>query len=530
MSYDAGQSARSVLTYSYRSEDAMVSLTYKLSGIFLAISLVPLVIGIAGVLSLQSIGRALDRNNSALEHLSRLIASANDSLADNIRIQANFREATDQVSQTQQIANATFRDMRDLVLPRTFALANIRYSLIDANEARLAMFLLLTMRHLDFATQNAGLEIQKTRLSTAMAGIWNASEAYTALMVESDMEINWETIEEKLTAWRENHSKFMQNMAKMEQLNRDLVRGGPLFAAASRTAFETAFVEGSVIRAECEKILDEMNNHITRLTTNSIRRALLSQIRSQYLVETLTADSQTVIGKTEELRAQIASAGETSAVAARESETALAATASRFRYMSVFSAIGIILAIALGITQAVRISRPIRVMAAQMTRLAIGDMTSDVPASSLAMRDEVGQLAHALQGLINSNRTEIRLADAMATGDYTLRVNLRSESDQLGRALATMVRNSNETLSGVTLAIHRMANSADSVANASNSLSQGALTSAAALEEIASSITNVDQQAKENAGHASQANQLATSSRDAAKRGYNAVSELVAAM
>ena len=508
----------------------MVSLTYKLSGIFLAISLVPLVIGITGVLSLQTIGQTLNRNNSALEHLSRLIASANDSLADNIRIQTNFHEATDQVSQTQQIANATFQDMRDMVLPRTFALANIRYSLLDANEARLALFLLLTMRHLDFATQHAAMEIQKARLDTALAGIWNASEAYRTLIDESKTDNDWLNAEEKLNAWRENHIKFMGNMAEMEQLNRDLVRGGPLFAAASRTAFETAFVEGSVIRAECEKIMDEMNGHITRLTTNSIRRTLLSQIRSQYLVDALNADYRAVMGKAEELRTQFASAGEISAAASRESEEALSATTSRFRYMAVFSAFGVIMAIALGVTQAVRISRPIRVMADQMTRLAIGDMTSDVATASLAMRDEVGQLARALQGLINSNRTEIRLADAMATGDYTLRVNLRSESDRLGRALATMVRNSNETLSGVTFAIHRMAKSADEVATASTSLSQGALTSASALEEIASSVTNIDQQAKENADHASRANQLATSSRDAAKRGYGAVGELVAAM
>jgi methyl-accepting chemotaxis protein len=93
-----------------------------------------------------------------------------------------------------------------------------------------------------------------------------------------------------------------------------------------------------------------------------------------------------------------------------------------------------------------------------------------------------------------------------------------------------MLKTSNEILRSVTGAIARMSRGAQEVSNTSRSLSQGAMTSAAALEEISRSVGNIDEQAKENAGQARHANDLATASRDAAKRGYDAVNELVTAM
>ncbi|MCC8181352.1 MAG: methyl-accepting chemotaxis protein, partial [Planctomycetes bacterium] len=113
---------------------------------------------------------------------------------------------------------------------------------------------------------------------------------------------------------------------------------------------------------------------------------------------------------------------------------------------------------------------------------------------------------------------------------YTHNMPMRSEMDQLGRALGSMVRITNDALTQVSSAVDRVGHGSEAVLSASKSLSLGAQTSAAAVEEISQAVNQVDRQAQENATHAKEANQLATSSRDAARRGYDAVSELVSSM
>ncbi|MDR1520399.1 MAG: methyl-accepting chemotaxis protein [Planctomycetota bacterium] len=508
----------------------MNSLTYKLSSIFLLVSLIPMVIGVSGSLSLQTAERALNNNNQAMEHLARLISIANDSLTENIRVQDNSRLATKQIALSQKIANSSFQDMRDTVLPRTFALGNIRYNILETIESMRSMFLLLTMRHLDTETVESWLKTQREKIQAALKNIQAASETYDQLLQDSDGRDEWEQLKANLGIWRQNQSEFMANMDKMAELNRDLIRGGPLFAAASRKAFDTTFVNGREIRLACELNIEALNKIITRQTENSVRRALQSQNRSQYLVTNLDNDYNAVAGKVSELRNQMDSAAAMAAAASIESAEAVAVTTRRFWYLAAFSIAGVAAALFFGVSLSIRISGPIRVMANQMTNLAKGDLSRNVSPASLAKKDEIGQLARALQDMINSNREEIKLADALANGDFTRAVPLRSESDQLGRAFQTMMRTESEMLSGVILAIHRVGKSAAAVTGASDSLSQGALTSAAALEEISQTVSNIDGQAKENASHASHANELATASSRAAKRGYDAVNELTAAI
>ncbi|MDR1535617.1 MAG: methyl-accepting chemotaxis protein [Planctomycetota bacterium] len=508
----------------------MNSLTYKLSVIFLIISSVTLFIGISGALSLQTAELALNGNNQALERLSSLITTASDSLAENIRVLDNSRLATGQIANSQKVANTSFQDMRDTVLPRTFILANLRYHILDAIEARLAMFLILNMRHMDLNALQSGLDTQQARIDSALANIQNSLDSYERMLTENENDGNWEKLKGDIAAWRENHEEFMESMARMIDLNRDLIRGGPIFAAAARNSFDINFVKGTSIRVECERGIEALNKIITRQAENSVRRAVQSQNRTQYLVDNLNNETDMITTKVGELRNQIRVAEETSVSAATQSAAAVDVTTRRFWYLVGASIIGVGIAFFIGIHQTIRISKPIRTMANLMTGLAKGDLGKNVDAKPLIMKDEIGQLARALQALINSTREEIVLVDSMASGDYTHTVPLRSESDQLGKAIRTMMATSNEMLSGVTRAIHQVGESAMSVTETSHSLSQGALTSASALEEISRSINSVDNQAKENAEHAGHANDLATASRDAAKRGYVAVSEMVSAM
>ncbi|MDR1521112.1 MAG: methyl-accepting chemotaxis protein, partial [Planctomycetota bacterium] len=66
--------------------------------------------------------------------------------------------------------------------------------------------------------------------------------------------------------------------------------------------------------------------------------------------------------------------------------------------------------------------------------------------------------------------------------------------------------------------------------NASQAMSQGAVETAASLEEIFASITQIGEKTKANAASAGEADRLAASSRIAIDKGYETVAELIAAM
>ena len=190
-----------------------------------------------------------------------------------------------------------------------------------------------------------------------------------------------------------------------------------------------------------------------------------------------------------------------------------------------------VLVIMVAIAMAWNISRPIKRMAKHMSRLAIGDISAnDIPLSDQKRYDEIGLLARSLYNLTASRQDELEMANALATGDYTRSLTLRSEMDQLGKALNAMIRINKNALSQVSDAVVQVGDGADAVSDVSVSLSQGVQTSENVIKEISETVETVDRQAQENAVHARGANELADASRNAANRGYEAVSQLAEAM
>ncbi len=179
---------------------------------------------------------------------------------------------------------------------------------------------------------------------------------------------------------------------------------------------------------------------------------------------------------------------------------------------------------------AYRLSQPLRQMAMHCSRLALGDISRDVSPDSRTRRDEIGLLARSIQGMIESSRSELLIADALARGDYSRSLPLRSEVDALGRALDAMVKINFETLSRITRLVRAVNHGADQVSDASRALSGGARTSAEALREVAATIGQVDGQARENAENAGEASKFAGIGREAARRGYHAMNDLTDGM
>lgn len=174
------------------------------------------------------------------------------------------------------------------------------------------------------------------------------------------------------------------------------------------------------------------------------------------------------------------------------------------------------------------ISIPLKKAADLAEKVGNGDISTD--RLNLKLNDEIGKLAQTMDKMADTLKKKSELAEKVADGDLTVSVELASEKDLLGIALKSMVDSLSHVLSGVRTAADEVNAGAGQISEASQSLSQGATESAASLEEISSSITDIGSQTKANAENATQANLLATQTRQAAESGNHKMSEMTKAM
>ncbi len=155
---------------------------------------------------------------------------------------------------------------------------------------------------------------------------------------------------------------------------------------------------------------------------------------------------------------------------------------------AIFLAIGLALAIGLGVLIARIISRPIKEAVEASNRLADGDLTVKIEATS---KDETGQLLTAMGNMVEKLKEVV--ADVKSASD-----NVAAGSQQLS--------------------------------SGSEEMSQGASEQAAAAEEASSSMEEMSSNIKQNADNALQTEKIAIKSATDAKEGGSAVAETVTAM
>ncbi|MBF0528532.1 MAG: HAMP domain-containing protein [Deltaproteobacteria bacterium] len=189
--------------------------------------------------------------------------------------------------------------------------------------------------------------------------------------------------------------------------------------------------------------------------------------------------------------------------------------------------IGVVMGLGAAIIVTRSITKPINDGVRLASAIQAGDLSQRL---RMAMGDEIGALAHAMDDMADTLDVKAKLATAIADGDLNQEVVLASEKDVLGHALQKMIVSLNDALSQVNEAVDQAVSGAAQMSDASQALSQGASQQAAALVQISSSMTQIASQTKSNAENASQANQLALSAKQAAEAGNGQMSEMTSAM
>lgn len=196
--------------------------------------------------------------------------------------------------------------------------------------------------------------------------------------------------------------------------------------------------------------------------------------------------------------------------------------------VSIFSILAMVVGIGFSFTMACSIISPLNASVEMMKEMAKGHLGKRL---RMDRGDEIGEMAATMDQF--ADELEVQMVGALeklAVGDLTFEARPKDDQDVIGTALAKTGEDLNIMVADILVATEQITAGAGQVADASQSLSDGAAEQAASLEQITSSMTEIASQTKTNAENAGQANNLAEQTRDAAQRGNGQMQEMVVAM
>jgi methyl-accepting chemotaxis protein len=215
------------------------------------------------------------------------------------------------------------------------------------------------------------------------------------------------------------------------------------------------------------------------------------------------------------------------AQAKRMAEQNAATSKASVQFTIILAAAGMLLAVFLGFFIARIISKPVKELSSAADRLAQGDVGVVILADST---DEVGMLAHSFRNMVQNIKGAAVAAEKVAAGDLTVRVQVKSEADLLGKSLEAMVNNLIGIVNQVKSAADNVAAGSQELSSSSEEMSQGATEQSAAAEEASSSMEQMSSNIKQNADNSIQTEKIAVASATDAIEGGKAVAETVMAM
>jgi len=192
-------------------------------------------------------------------------------------------------------------------------------------------------------------------------------------------------------------------------------------------------------------------------------------------------------------------------------------------WIIIVAAGSIILALAMGITSALKISRPMRRVVNMLEDLEHGNLEARL---QITRKDEIGQMASALDRFADNLKDEVLHAfNCLSAGDFTFTAQglIRDPLCKANTALSQLVGELREVSASVS-------SEAAGVSQSSHLLSTGATNQASSVEEITSSMTELTARAKQNADNAIKADSFSVEVEKSADEGNRRILETVEAM
>lgn len=188
---------------------------------------------------------------------------------------------------------------------------------------------------------------------------------------------------------------------------------------------------------------------------------------------------------------------------------------------------GVIISILLGVYISRLIGRPLKAMAENARKLALGDVDLEIKADT---RDEIGELAEAFNTVVNGRKQQVQETRRLATGDLTVDITMASEKDVLNQSLITLVDNLNDIVSTIRNSAEQVASGSNLVSQTSMALSQGSTEQASSVEQLTASLQEIASQTTLNAQNAQSANEYAKNAKEDAEQGNAQMKDMLVAM
>lgn len=170
---------------------------------------------------------------------------------------------------------------------------------------------------------------------------------------------------------------------------------------------------------------------------------------------------------------------------------------------------------------------PFKLTSGYMDRIAKGDIPEKITAE---YKGDFNDIKNNLNTLIQSTYEITHLAEEIAGGNLTVRVEKRSDNDKLMQALDSMVKGLSDIVISVKETSDSMASGSQQLSSSAEEMSQGASEQASAAEEASSSMEEMTSTIRQNADNAQQTEKIATKSADDAREGGESVTKTVSAM
>lgn len=159
-----------------------------------------------------------------------------------------------------------------------------------------------------------------------------------------------------------------------------------------------------------------------------------------------------------------------------------------------------------------------------------GDCRDCVVMKSMSKPNELEEMGAALNAVAVEFGLRADVVAHVAEGDLTKDVNIASEEDIMGKSLTKMLVNLRAMVGDIREAVGQVNSGASQLSSSSQVLSQGSIESAASLEEITASVTELGSQTVTNAENANQASKLAALAASAAQDGQQRMSNMTTSM
>lgn len=195
----------------------------------------------------------------------------------------------------------------------------------------------------------------------------------------------------------------------------------------------------------------------------------------------------------------------------------------------VLAGIGMALVVAIGISLLIvrSITGPLAKAVGLVEQVAQGDLGQAVEAGT---HDEIGRMLAAMNAMVANLKSAAQVAVGISDGNLTVHAKAFSEKDVLGLAQIKMLENLRKTVSEVTAAASNVAGGSDEMSDTAQQLLQGASQQAAAAEETTSSMEEMAASVQQNADNARQTDKIASKAAEDARSSGDAVVRTVGAM